>query len=117
MFLLFRSGQSVEGHDWPLPHGDESGVVAASRFRPPSVATGLALGHYGRRLIRGKNRCKIRIGLDLLCQTYFDLQYERAHLNHETTREQGVTCMDCRFGSAHIEPDGTSTQELFGAHK
>ena len=39
------------------------------------------------------------------------LQTERAGARHTKGKAEGKTCIDCRFGIAHKEPDGPGTAE------
>lgn len=41
-----------------------------------------------------------------------DLQSERARSRHERARREGMTCIDCHAGIAHVEPEGPGPQEI-----
>ena len=39
-------------------------------------------------------------------------QSEKARARHQAMKAKGMTCIDCHFGIAHNEPDGSGPQEL-----
>jgi cytochrome c-type protein NapC len=41
-----------------------------------------------------------------------DLQSERAQARHAKGRAEGLTCIDCHYGIAHTEPEGTGPREM-----